>query len=53
VIDSIDFSIKNMEKIGCIGRTGSGKSSLLLGLLRILELTESKNEELGSIFVDG
>jgi ABC-type multidrug transport system fused ATPase/permease subunit len=40
VIKGIDFSIENHEKIGVVGRTGSGKSTLTLGLLRILEISE-------------
>ena len=36
VIDNINFSIKENEKIALIGETGSGKSILLLALLRLL-----------------
>jgi len=44
VIKGIDFKISieirlgPHEKIGIVGRTGSGKSTLTLGLLRMLEL---------------
>jgi ABC-type multidrug transport system fused ATPase/permease subunit len=38
VIDSISFQIAPREKVGVVGRTGSGKSTLTLGLLRIIEL---------------
>ena len=38
VIKGISFSVKSHEKIGVVGRTGSGKSTLTLGLLRILEM---------------
>lgn len=36
VLKSISFDIKENSKIGVVGRTGSGKSTLTLGLLRIL-----------------
>ncbi|VDL97758.1 unnamed protein product [Schistocephalus solidus] len=47
VLRSITCSIKPGEKIGIVGRTGSGKSSLVLGLFRVLEPAE------GHIFIDG
>jgi len=46
-IKNVSFSIKSGEKIGCIGRTGAGKSSLILLLLRILDPST------GVIRVDG
>ncbi|CAO3631065.1 unnamed protein product [Cunninghamella blakesleeana] len=45
-IDDISFTINPSEKIGIVGRTGSGKSSLVSSLFRIIEATK------GSIFVD-
>lgn len=48
VIKGITFSINCFEKIGVVGRTGSGKSTLTLGLLRILELANSQ----GNIILD-
>ena len=54
VIHGISFSVKQHEKIGVVGRTGSGKSTLILGLLRILELVEGEGkEQKGSIKLDG
>ncbi|CDZ96790.1 Multidrug resistance-associated protein/mitoxantrone resistance protein, ABC superfamily [Phaffia rhodozyma] len=47
VLKGLSFSIGAGEKIGVVGRTGAGKSSLLQALFRIVELTE------GSIEVDG
>lgn len=38
--------------VGIIGRTGSGKSTLTLGLLRILELVENDDKTRGSISLD-
>ena len=42
VLKNLNFEIKPMEKIGVVGRTGSGKSTLCLCLFRILEATEGK-----------
>ncbi|KAJ3269176.1 hypothetical protein HDV01_001722 [Terramyces sp. JEL0728] len=47
VLKDISFDVKAGEKIGIIGRTGSGKSSLMTALFRIVELSE------GSISIDG
>jgi ABC-type bacteriocin/lantibiotic exporter with double-glycine peptidase domain len=40
IIRGLTFSIRGYEKIGVIGRTGAGKSTLTLGLLRILEVAK-------------
>ncbi|KAI4764830.1 putative multidrug resistance protein [Aureobasidium sp. EXF-12344] len=47
VLDDISFEILAGQRIGICGRTGSGKSSLLLTFLRLLELSS------GSITIDG
>ena len=47
VLRKIDFEIKPGEKIGVVGRTGAGKSSLALSLFRIIEPAG------GSIRIDG
>ena len=39
VLKNINLSIKAHEKIGVVGRTGAGKSSLTLALFRIIEPT--------------
>lgn len=43
---SINIDIKPQEKVGVVGRTGAGKSTLSLALFRLLEATE------GSIEID-
>ncbi|KDQ57350.1 hypothetical protein JAAARDRAFT_194496 [Jaapia argillacea MUCL 33604] len=47
VLKGISLSIQGGQKIGIVGRTGAGKSSLMLALFRIVELSA------GSIVVDG
>lgn len=40
VLKNISLDIKPHEKIGVVGRTGAGKSSLTLALFRVIEATE-------------
>ena len=47
VLKNINLTIKPGEKIGVVGRTGSGKTTLCLGLFRILEASK------GQILIDG
>jgi ABC-type multidrug transport system fused ATPase/permease subunit len=47
VLNNFNACIKSEEKVGIVGRTGAGKSSLSLGLFRILE------DSLGKILIDG
>ncbi len=47
VLNGINAIINPGEKIGIVGRTGAGKSTITLALLRILEAFE------GKILVDG
>ena len=42
VLKNIDFTIAPGEKLGIVGRTGSGKTTLCLSLFRILEATTGK-----------
>lgn len=47
VLRKLSFEIKGGEKIGVVGRTGAGKSTITLALTRIIELCG------GNIKVDG
>uniref|UniRef100_A0A4W3HUW2 Multidrug resistance-associated protein 1 n=1 Tax=Callorhinchus milii TaxID=7868 RepID=A0A4W3HUW2_CALMI len=47
VLKNITLTIKGGEKVGIVGRTGAGKSSIALGLFRIIEPAE------GLIYLDG
>lgn len=42
VLRDVDLDIKPREKIGVVGRTGAGKSSLTLALFRIIEAAGGK-----------
>ncbi|KAJ8072221.1 hypothetical protein PM082_015779 [Marasmius tenuissimus] len=46
VLNDVSVTIRGGEKIGIVGRTGAGKSSLVLTLLRMVEFE-------GSISIDG
>lgn len=46
VLDDITFEIRTCEKVGIVGRTGSGKSSLGVLLWRLVE------PEQGSMHID-
>ncbi|CAH1707315.1 unnamed protein product [Chironomus riparius] len=47
VLRGINFDVKGGEKVGIVGRTGAGKSSLTLSLFRIIESAG------GKIIIDG
>ncbi|KAJ3073010.1 hypothetical protein HDU99_002054, partial [Rhizoclosmatium hyalinum] len=46
VLDDVSFKIRQKEKIGIVGRTGSGKSSLMQALFRMIQCE-------GLITIDG
>ncbi|QKX53596.1 uncharacterized protein TRUGW13939_00675 [Talaromyces rugulosus] len=47
VLRGLDMDVRGGERIGIVGRTGAGKSSIMSALFRITELSE------GSITIDG
>jgi len=47
VLRGLNFVVQPKQRVGVVGRTGAGKSSLTLALFRFLEASE------GSILVDG
>ncbi|GBB99870.1 hypothetical protein RclHR1_03660017 [Rhizophagus clarus] len=47
VLHHISFEVFGQEKVGIVGRTGSGKSTISLSLFRFIEASE------GKIFIDG
>ncbi|KAG0305091.1 Multidrug resistance-associated protein 1, partial [Dissophora globulifera] len=55
VVKNISFNVKPAEKVGIVGRTGAGKSSLTLALFRIVVEMEKVEVEQdgGSILIDG
>jgi ABC-type multidrug transport system fused ATPase/permease subunit len=47
VLKGLSFSVKRNQRVGVVGRTGAGKSSLTLALFRFLEARE------GIVLIDG
>jgi ABC-type multidrug transport system fused ATPase/permease subunit len=47
VLKGLTFSVESNQRVGVVGRTGAGKSSLTLALFRFLEARE------GTIHIDG
>ena len=47
VLKGLNLNIKGGQKIGIVGRTGAGKSTISLALTRIVEIDE------GKILIDG
>ena len=47
VLNGLSFNVEKNQRVGVVGRTGAGKSSLTLALFRFLEARE------GSVYIDG
>ncbi len=47
VLDSLNCTIKKGEKVGIVGRTGAGKTTIINTLLRVTEVVS------GEILLDG
>lgn len=47
VLDNINFTVEPGQRIGIVGRTGAGKSTLALSLLRLIQVQQ------GTIHIDG
>ncbi|KAK0161584.1 hypothetical protein PV327_010040 [Microctonus hyperodae] len=55
VLKGLDFVIKPMEKVGIVGRTGAGKSSLITALFRMAKIEgiiEIDGIDTGSIYLN-
>eukprot|EP00486_Rosalina_sp_Unknown_P006558 CAMPEP_0201569972 /NCGR_PEP_ID=MMETSP0190_2-20130828/11975_1 /ASSEMBLY_ACC=CAM_ASM_000263 /TAXON_ID=37353 /ORGANISM="Rosalina sp." /LENGTH=1205 /DNA_ID=CAMNT_0047992963 /DNA_START=715 /DNA_END=4335 /DNA_ORIENTATION=- len=53
VLKGLSFDVAPGEKVGVIGRTGAGKSSLFVTLLRLVEIEKEVNNQQCQVIVDG
>ena len=52
VLKGLNLTVEPCQKVGIVGRTGSGKSTLMLALMRILEMAD-KDKKDGFVKIDG
>jgi ATP-binding cassette, subfamily C (CFTR/MRP), member 1 len=52
VLKNVSMKIRPGERIGVCGRTGSGKSSLMIALFRITEIEHAQDMD-GAVLIDG
>lgn len=52
ILKGLTFSVQAGEKIGCVGRTGAGKSTIIQALFRMVEIDKLAAPE-SSITIDG
>ena len=53
VIKNFSLEVSGGSKVAVLGRTGSGKSTLMLTFMRILELSKDDQNQTGRICIDG
>ncbi|CAD8128064.1 unnamed protein product [Paramecium sonneborni] len=46
ILNGLSFEIKSGQKIGCVGRTGAGKSSILQAIFRMSEIEDYEDSKI-------
>ena len=53
VLKGVSFTVRAGERVGVVGRTGAGKSSLILALFRILEADTGACDTWDTLLIKG